>query len=157
LSKEFTIRRAVRSDSKEFLKLLTTFANWEHFKPPDTKARTRIINDIFEKKLATLIVAASNKKLLGYALYFYTYSSFAALPTLYLEDIFVLEEARQKGVGKALFKKCADEARNHGCGKMEWAVLTWNQNAIRFYEKEGAKRDDIFVYYLKFESSSSKG
>ncbi len=156
MSKGFTIRRATRSDSKNFLKLLTIFARWEHFKTPDRKARIRIIEDIFEKNLANLLVAASGKKLLGYALYFYTYSSFSALPTLYLEDLFVLEETRQKGLGKALFNRCLQEARNHGCGKMEWAVLTWNRNAIDFYEKQSAKKDDVFVYYIKLDSSQAK-
>ncbi len=156
MSPKFTIRKATRTDSKSFLTLLTVFAKWEHFKTPDAKARKRIIEDIFEKKLANLLVAMAGKKLLGYALYFYTYSSFSALPTLYLEDLFVLEETRQRGLGKALFKRCLQEARNQGCGKMEWAVLTWNRNAIDFYEKQGAKKDDVFVYYIKLDSSQAK-
>jgi len=148
----FTIRRAIRADSKQFLKLLTMFAKWEHFEPPDGKAQSRIIEDIFDKKLANLLVATSDKNLLGYALYFYTYSSFTALPTLYLEDLFVLEDSRQKGLGKALFNRCVEEARKHGCGKMEWAVLTWNQKAMDFYVRRGAKRDDVFVYKLNLDS-----
>ena len=87
-------------------------------------------------------------------MYFYTYSSFTALPTLYLEDIFVIRNSRQKGVGKALFNRCVQEARKHDCGKMEWAVLTWNKNAIDFYEKQGANKDDIFVYNLKLQAKS---
>jgi len=85
----------------------------------------------------------------GYALYFYTYSSFVAKPSLYLEDLFVLEEYRKGGVGFALFRRCVREAISKGCGRMEWAVLAWNEKAIKFYEKLGAKRlSDWYVYRL---------
>ncbi len=156
MNSEFTIRKATRADSKEFLKLLTIFAKWEHFEPPDAKAKARIIQDIFQKKLANLLIATSRKKLVGYALYFFTYSSFTALPTLYLEDIFLLEDSRQKGLGKVLFNRCVKEARKHGCGKMEWAVLTWNKKAIDFYEKQGAKRLDLIEYKLDLDSGRTQ-
>ncbi len=69
---------------------------------------------------------------------FETYSTFLALPTLYLEDLFVLPEARRKGVGDALVRECALEAVRLGCGRMEWQVLAWNDLAIGFYEALGA-------------------
>jgi GNAT superfamily N-acetyltransferase len=70
---------------------------------------------------------------------FETYSTFLALPTLYLEDLFVLEEFRGRRVGYALFSHCAQEALRRGCGRFEWAVLDWNQHAIEFYERLGAR------------------
>ena len=76
----------------------------------------------------------------GYAIVFETYSSFLALPTLYLEDIFVLSEYRRHGIGLKLFRYCCAEARRRGCGRMEWVVLDWNKSAIRFYNRLGAKR-----------------
>ncbi len=155
MSPKFTIRKATRSDSKSFLKLISAFAKFEDKEPPDEKARNRIIRDIFEKKLARLLVAASGRKLIGYALYFYTYSSFTARPTLYLEDLFVLEDTRRRGLGKALFTKCVEEAINHGCNKMEWAVLPWNRNAIDFYEKLGAKKLDLLAYELDLSALKS--
>lgn len=85
-------------------------------------------------------MAVEGKKLVGYALYFYSYSSFLARPTLYIEDIFVLEKFRHSGIGLALLKKCAELAARRGCGRMEWSVLTWNKGAIDFYEKLGARR-----------------
>ena len=92
-------------------------------------------------------------KLVGYALYFYTYSSFLARKTLYLEDIFVLESHRGKGIGRDLFVRCVNEAKKNDCGRMEWAVLTWNKNAIEFYEKLGAKRmDEWYTYRLTKDS-----
>jgi|SRR5579872_2256041 len=144
----FSVRKATRSDSPGFLKLLVALANYEHLTPPTPAARRRIVNDIFSKKLASLFVAEDRKfRQVGYALYFFTYSSFLARPTLYLEDIFVAEEHRKRGIGKALFLACVREARRRGCGRMEWAVLTWNQSAINFYEKLGARRLDEWHYY----------
>ncbi len=156
MSPKFTIRKGTKPDSRSFLKLITAFAKFEDKEPPDKKARTRIIEDIFEKKLAHLLVAASGGKLIGYALYFYTYSSFTARPTLYLEDLYVLEDTRRKGLGKALFTKCVEEAITHGCNKMEWAVLPWNRNAIDFYEKLGAKKLDLLAYKLDLSALKSR-
>ncbi|MGI0091343.1 MAG: GNAT family N-acetyltransferase [Nitrososphaerales archaeon] len=145
--------RATRTDSRSFLRLLVSLADFEHLEPPDETAKRTIIKDIFEKKRVRLFLAFVGKKAVGYALYFYTYSTFLAKPTLYLEDIFVLEEFRQRGVGRSLFLKCMEEAVREGCGRLELAVLTWNKNAIRFYEKLGAKRLDEWNYYrLTFDT-----
>jgi len=94
-----------------------------------------------------VLVARAGKRLVGYALYFYTYSSFLAKPTLYLEDIFVLAQARGTGVGEALFESCLREARGYGCGRMEWQVLDWNKPAMRFYKKLGAEQIGDLVLY----------
>jgi GNAT superfamily N-acetyltransferase len=74
----------------------------------------------------------------GYAFVFETYSSFLALPTLYLEDLFVLPEYRKRKAGYALFSAMLNEAYRRGCGRMEWTVLDWNQLAIDFYKRFGA-------------------
>jgi GNAT superfamily N-acetyltransferase len=150
VGKSFTVRPATRRDSTEFVELLVALANYEHLEPPSSSAKRRIVDDVFTKKRINLFVSALNeerKKCVGYALYFYTYSSFLARPTLYLEDIFVLEDYRGLGIGRALFLKCADEARKERCGRMEWSVLTWNKSAISFYEKLGAKRLAEWYYY----------
>ena len=76
---------------------------------------------------------------IGFALYFFTYSTFLGQPTLYLEDLFVVPEERGRGSGKALLAALARIAARRGCGRMEWAVLDWNTPSIRFYEKLGAR------------------
>jgi GNAT superfamily N-acetyltransferase len=76
----------------------------------------------------------------GFALYFFNYSTFLARPGLYLEDLFVKPEHRGAGLGKALLLYLAALANERGCGRMEWAVLDWNEPAIGFYESLGAKR-----------------
>jgi len=127
--------------------LIVGLARFEHLRPPNTKARARLVRDIFDRKLVHVLVARAGKRLVGYALYFYTYSSFLAKPTLYLEDIFVSAQARGTGVGEALFESCLREARGYGCGRMEWQVLEWNKPAMRFYKKLGAERvGDLILY-----------
>lgn len=150
----FEIRRAVKSDARSFLKMIVDFASFERLEPPDTAARARLVEDIFDRKLANLLVASSRRRLIGYALYYFTYSSFLARPTLFLEDLFVDEDSRKLGVGNALFEGCREEAARKGCGRMEWAVLTWNKNAIDFYERKGAERLDWFLYRLKIGPKS---
>jgi GNAT superfamily N-acetyltransferase len=75
----------------------------------------------------------------GFALYFYTYSTFLGRPSLYLEDLFVLPEERGRGAGKALLRALAKIAVARGCGRMEWTVLDWNTPSIRFYKRLGAR------------------
>ena len=76
---------------------------------------------------------------MGFALYFFTYSTFMGRPTLYLEDLFVLPEERGRGAGRALLAELARIAVRRGCGRLEWAVLDWNKNSIRFYKRLGAQ------------------
>jgi GNAT superfamily N-acetyltransferase len=75
----------------------------------------------------------------GFALYFFTYSTFMARPSLYLEDLFVRPEERGRGAGRALLRELARIAMRRGCGRMEWTVLDWNASSIGFYERLGAE------------------
>jgi len=143
------IRKGRRADAEQFIGLVHALAEFEHLDPPSKEGRRRLVDDIFDKKRVNLLVASDDRKLVGYALYFHTYSSFLAKPTLYLEDLFVLDEYRKQGVGFSLFRKCVETALAEGCGRMEWAVLTWNAKALKFYERLGARRmSDWYVYRL---------
>jgi len=146
---EVVVRKARASDSEQFIGLVLELAKFERLDPPSAPGRRRLVDDVFRRKRVNLFVASEKGRLVGYALYFYSYSSFEAKPTLYLEDLYVLEDQRKKGVGFALFRRCVDEAIARGCGRMEWAVLTWNEKALKFYEKLGARRlSDWYVYRL---------
>jgi len=150
-----TIRKATKRDSKAILELVVGLANFERLEPPDGKAKRRILRDAFETKRISILVATLDRAHAGYALYFYTYSSFLARQTLYLEDIFVYEKFRGRGVGEALFRACAEEAARHRCGRMEWSVLTWNESAMGFYERLGARRlKEWYVYRLDSDALS---
>lgn len=85
------------------------------------------------------VVAWDDKRAVGFALYFQNFSTFLARRGLYLEDLFVIPEARGRGIGKALISHCARLAVTRGCGRFEWSVLDWNEPAIAFYRGLGAE------------------
>lgn len=134
------IRKAERADAPAVLKLVHGLAEYEKLPPPDAEAQTRLIQDMFSSPpRIQAYLGEYNGTAAGYAFVFETYSSFLAMPTLYLEDIFVLPEFRNKKIGYALFTAMVAEAHRRGCGRMEWTVLDWNLLAIDFYNRMGAR------------------
>ena len=134
-----SVRKAVRSDADVILALVDGLAAYEKLTPPDAAAKTRLITDIFaERPRMDVYLGEYGGRAVGYAFVFETYSSFLALPTLFLEDLFVLPQFRSKRVGYTLFTAMVAEAHRRGCGRMEWAVLDWNKLAIDFYKRLGA-------------------
>ena len=135
-----TIRRAVREDAETLLALIRALAEYERLEPPDDAACARLIEDGFgpARRYESYLVEADGAPA-GYAICFETYSSFLARPTLYLEDLFVLPEARGRGAGTAMLRALAREAVRRGCGRMEWTVLDWNELAQSTYRRIGAK------------------
>jgi GNAT superfamily N-acetyltransferase len=134
------VRKAVREDEPAILALVDALADYEKLPRPSSDARNRLIHDLFGPKprIECFLVFMDGYPV-GYAILLETYSSFLALPTLYLEDLFVIEEYRKRRAGRALFEAALAEAKNRGCGRMEWTVLDWNQLAIDFYRKSGAQ------------------
>jgi len=135
-----TVRRAGPSDGPALLELVTALAEYEKLPPPDAGARDRLVRDgLGPSPRFQLLLGELDGQVVAYAIYFHTYSTFLARPTLYLEDLFVRPDARQHGMGGALLGALADTALRDGCGRMEWAALTWNRLAIEFYERLGAR------------------
>lgn len=123
-------------------------AEFEKLRPPDASARRRLLADAFGRRPRyTLWIAELDGRVVAYAIFFFTYSSFLARPTLYLEDLFVHPDARGRGVATAIMRALAREARREGCGRCEWTVLDWNERAIRFYRALGAKEMKAWVLY----------
>lgn len=142
------IRKAGKTDFPEVIKLIIELAHFEKLSPPTYAAKTRLYKDSFGKNPNNnILVSLINGKIVGYAFYFYTYSSFLARKTLYLEDIFISEKYRKQGIGKRFFKELLRIARKNKCGRVEWCVLDWNVNAIKFYDKLGAKPLKDWIYY----------
>ncbi|MEA2573392.1 MAG: hypothetical protein QOH93_690 [Chloroflexia bacterium] len=152
-----TVRRATPDDGPTIVRLITALADFEKLPPPDEAAQSRLLNDAFgARPRFEVFLAEHDGTVAGYAFVFETYSTFLALPTLYLEDLFVLEEYRGKRVGYALFLHCAQEAVRRGCGRFEWVVLDWNQHAINFYERMGARYlNEWHIYRLDGDALSS--
>ncbi|MBI5475302.1 MAG: GNAT family N-acetyltransferase [Ignavibacteriales bacterium] len=135
-----TIKKIKKGDEKSFIALIDSLADYEKLKRPTKSAKQRLIQDGFGKsKRFEGYLAFVDKQAVGYAIIFETYSSFMALPTLYLEDIFILPDFRSLGIGRSLFKHILTQAKKQGCGRMEWVVLDWNKPAIKFYDKIGAR------------------
>jgi GNAT superfamily N-acetyltransferase len=133
------VRKGRREDAPRVLELVDALADYERLPRPDAGARERLLRDGFgPSPRFDVLVGERDGMLAGYALFFETYSSFLARPTLYLEDLFVHPDHRKSGLGLALFRAVAGEAVRRECGRMEWAVLTWNRLAIDFYERHGA-------------------
>lgn len=136
--------------SNEILYLVDELAKYEKLTPPAKTAKQRLLKDIFSKKpLINVLLARADDKYIGYAFYFFSYSSFLAKPTLYLEDIFILEEYRRAGVGKLFFKELDKIAKSKKCGRMEFIVLDWNASAISFYNKLGIKELEEWKFFRK--------
>ncbi len=142
------VRAATPADAPAILSLVLGLADYEKLAPPDEAAQQRLIRDMFlTPPRIQAFLAEIGGTPVGYAFVFETYSSFLALPTLYLEDLFVLPAYRNQKAGYALFTHVVAEAHRRGCGRMEWSVLTWNQLAIDFYERLGAQRLTDWAMY----------
>ncbi len=139
----------VSSDNFEgFLSLIVKLAEYEQLAPPTEEAKQRLRRDCLSTKPKyQAFIGTIGTKPVAYFIYFFTYSSFLALPTLYLEDIFVLDEYRRSGVGTAIFNFIKDLARREGCGRIEFTVLKWNKLAQDFYAKNKAKCLDDWYFY----------
>ena len=149
------MRKAVSVDEPAIFALVDALADYEKLPRPTVGARARLVHDMFgPKPRIDCFLAFMDGYPVGYAIVLETYSSFLALPTLYLEDLFVLEEYRRRGVGRALFQTAVEEAKRRGCGRMEWTVLDWNQLAIDFYQKLGGTHmKEWHLYRISFPST----
>jgi len=132
------IRAAEPRDLPSVVGLVRALADFEKLPGPDEAAARRLIDD-FAAGRYSLFVAEAGGDIVGYALYFFTYSTFLARPSLYLEDLFVHPSARGRGVGERFMRVLANEAERRGCGRFEWTVLDWNVDAQKFYRRLGAE------------------
>lgn len=131
----------------EFLALIDRLAEYEKLALPSEEAKKRLRQDcLTEKPKFQAFIGKIGNKSVSYVIYFFTYSSFLALPTLYLEDVFVLEDYRRQGVGERMFRFLKETAKKEGCGRIEFTVLKWNTSAQQFYEKNRAKRLEWYLY-----------
>src|SRR5262245_19007051 len=135
-----TIRRARRQDAGTILALIRGLAAYERLTREVKATAVRIREHGFgRRRYFETLICRRDGRAIGFALYFFTYSTVAGRPSLYLEDLFVVPEERGRGAGRALLRALARAALARDCGRMEWAVLHWNRPAIRFYERLGAR------------------
>jgi GNAT superfamily N-acetyltransferase len=142
------IRKAKKSDAEGIINLIVELAIFEKLVPPDRNAQSRLVKHAFsDKPMFQILIALDDKTPIGYAFYFFTYSTFLAKQTMFLEDIFVSDRYRSSGVGKQLFDELLKIAKNKKCGRLDFTVLNWNKRAMKFYDRLGAKAMKEWVYY----------
>lgn len=146
-----TIREAERSDTDTIIELIHALAQYE--KEPEAVRITRenvLTHGFGDSPYFHCILAEWNGRVIGFAVYFFNFSTWEGQPGLYLEDLFVLPEFRGRGAGKDLMIALAQIARERGCTRFQWQVLDWNTPAIEFYERIGARHlKDWYTYRLE--------
>ena len=142
------IRPGELGDVPLIANLIRGLARYEKLEHEVTMTEERLTSYLFgERRYAETLIAEDDGEPVGFALFFHTFSTFLAQPGLYLEDLFVVPEHRGGGIGRVLLERLAQVAIDRGCGRLEWAVLDWNQDAIRFYERLGAKPNSEWTVY----------
>lgn len=141
------IRPATAADIPLILRFIRDLAVYEQLLPEVAATEERLQATLFPaagQPAAECLLAFWQDQPAGFAVFFQNYSTFLAQPGLYLEDLFVEPALRGRGIGKALLLRCAALANARGCGRMEWAVLDWNEPAKGFYRRLGATEMDAW-------------
>ncbi|PPV41040.1 GNAT family N-acetyltransferase [Ectopseudomonas oleovorans] len=142
------IRLATPDDAELILRFITDLAIYEKAEHEVKTDAAGIENSLFaEGSTAHGLICELDGQPIGYAVYFFNYSTWLGRHGLYLEDLYVSPEARGRGAGKAMLRHLAQLAVARGCGRFEWSVLDWNKTAIDFYESFGARPQSEWVGY----------
>jgi GNAT superfamily N-acetyltransferase len=142
----FTITAATRSDLPALLELIRELAQFERLEHILEATVVSLEESIFgPQAVAGALLARDGEHLAGYAIYFFTFSSFVGRRGLWLEDVYVRPAFRQQGLGRALIQAVARVGVERNCGRFEWTALNWNQNALDFYRRMGAQSMNDWV------------
>ena len=157
MTEEITIRKAEEKDIPLILQFIKGIAEYEKLLHEVEATDERLRESLFSKNANTeVLLCYLDDVPVAYAVYFHNFSTFVGKKGLYLEDIFVYPEYRKKGIGQLLLKRIARTAVERNCGRMEWAVLNWNQPAIDFYKSIGAVPLDEWTLFRLGESALKK-
>jgi GNAT superfamily N-acetyltransferase len=148
MSEAITIRPAVEADVAVILQFIRDLAKYEHLEHEVVATEGLLREALFGRRpYAEVALACLNGEPVGFALFFHNFSTFLGRPGIYLEDLYVRPEARGHGVGRRVLTWLAATAVSRGCGRLEWAVLDWNEPSIRFYRNLGAVPLDDWTTY----------
>jgi len=148
------VRTATRDDAPLILAFIRELAAYEKLAEEVVATEATLAATLFgPRPYAFVLIAEVDGIAAGFALFFHNYSTFLGRPGIFLEDLFVRPDARGRGAGRALISRLAAIAVERGCGRLEWAVLDWNESAIGFYRKLGATAlSDWTTYRLTGEA-----
>ncbi len=160
LNMNLSIRLATPSDTPTIVSFIHELADYEKMRDQVKVTETLLKTWVFEKKTARVLIAMADETPVGFALFFYHFSTFEGRAGLYIEDIYIQEAYRGLGLGKQLFQTLANIALQEDCARIEWSCLDWNTPSIAFYLSLGAKpMNGWTVYRLEkpaFEGLSKK-
>ena len=159
MSSDFIIRSAAPDDAGVILSFIRALAEYEKLTDQVTATEDDLRSSLFgEQTVAEVLLAHEGPVPVGFAIFFHNYSTFLGRNGIYLEDLFIKQEYRNKGYGKALLIHLARLANQRGCGRFEWSVLDWNAPSIEFYRALGAKPlDDWTMFRLDGEELAGFG
>ena len=146
---DISIEPAAAHNVDQLIRMLLDLARYERLKGPDADAQRRLRADVLaaDPRIEAYLAVADGEPAGCFTCY-EAYSTFLGMPTLFLEDLFVAEPFRREGVGQRLFDFCVAIAHERGFGRVEWQVLNWNESAIRFYQKNGARVLDDWGWWV---------
>ena len=145
-STNLSIRKAEKSDIPLVLDFINKLAEYERLSHEVVATEGDLERYLFGKeKVAEVFIGYEGELPVGFALFFHNFSTFLGKPGIYLEDLFVLEEHRGKGYGTKLLARLAALALERNCGRLEWAVLDWNESPIEFYKSLGVRMMDEWI------------
>jgi GNAT superfamily N-acetyltransferase len=143
-----TIRPAVRADAAQILGYITELAEYERARHEVVATVADIEHSLFDEgSTVHSLICERDGKAIGFAVYFYSYSTWQGRNGIYLEDLYITPEQRGGGAGRDVLRHIAREAVAKGCGRFEWSVLDWNEPAIGFYKSLGAEPQAEWVRY----------
>ncbi|MCK5731937.1 MAG: GNAT family N-acetyltransferase [Tenericutes bacterium] len=146
------IKQAKREDCSVLLDLIKGLATYEKMLEEVTATVSSLEKELFDESNAKVLLAYLQEQPVGFALYFYNFSTFKGKKGLYLEDLFIKKEYRSIGIGKKLFNSLIDIAKINNCGRIEWVCLNWNKPAIDFYNSKKATSLDDWITFRLDES-----
>jgi len=153
MSKDPIIEKLSEKNFREFVRMIEIFADFEKLAPPDEEAKKRLKKDGMGKnKKYEAYLVKINGKYAAYTIFFMTYGSFSAMPKLFIEDLFILEEFRRLGLGRKILDFLIGTAKKRQCRAIDLNVIDWNKNAINFYRKNGFKFVNWELYRLELNS-----
>lgn len=145
---DLQIRPATESDASLVITFIRKLAEYGDISSEATVTESDVRAALFgEHRVAQALLAFVGNEPAGFAVYSYTFSSFMGKPGIYVEDLFVEHEFRSRGIGKALLVTLARLGRERGCGRLEWSVLNWNEQAMEFYQDLGAAPMDEWTTF----------
>ncbi|HDR68113.1 MAG TPA: GNAT family N-acetyltransferase [Bacteroidaceae bacterium] len=156
---DFYIKPAERKDIRLILYFIKQLAIYEKLVDEVVATEEKLDEFLFsDKRVAEVVIGYYQDTPVGFAIFFHNFSTFLGKPGIYLEDLFVLEEYRGKGFGKAMLSYLAHLAVERDCGRLEWAVLDWNEPSINFYRSLGARSmDEWIIFRLTGDALKSLG